>query len=61
MQWATDYADILDSVAQSLMGYTPAFGRGLNQFYGIIDNLLLIEECDVENNRVVREMGICLE
>lgn len=61
MQWATDCADILDSVAQALMGYTPAFGRGLNQFYGIIDNLLLIEEGDVKNNRVVREMGICLE
>lgn len=41
MQWMTGFADVGGSIAQGLMGYTNAFGRGLNQFYGIIDNLLL--------------------
>ncbi|MDD3361691.1 MAG: DUF6531 domain-containing protein [Hespellia sp.] len=49
MQWMTDFADVGGSVARELMGYTSGFGRGLGQFYGILDNLLLVgwsdEEC----------------
>ena len=42
MQWMTGYANH-DTVAKELMGYTKGMGEGLNQFYSIIDNLLLSE------------------
>lgn len=42
MGWFTSYANKSPSVVDALMeGYNKSFGEGLNQFYGIIDNLLL--------------------
>lgn len=42
MGWFTSYANEYPSVVDALMeGYNKSFGEGLNQFYGIIDNLLL--------------------
>lgn len=42
MGWFTSYANEYPSVVNALMeGYNNGFGEGLNQFYGLIDNLLL--------------------
>ena len=57
MGWFTNFANVYPSVVNELMkGYNYNFGNALNQFYGIIDNLLLGKDSlDEKNNRTYKD------
>ena len=57
MGWFIKCANVSPSVVNGLMkGFNKNFGESLNQFYGIIDNLLLGEDSlDEKNNRICTE------